>query len=168
MKVSGGIRMDTGLARTGSTTPRIAQAAAYEIHAAASIADNSRFPYPFSKGQIATFHYRFQHNRYGSESDRRSYEGDIVIHHGTFGPTTFVDFKHSTTGMPYVTNDELVRIYHGLERDEIGRAVIVSNAPLTSTSMRAVTEMNDRIEALNRDREWGDSIDPIRTFVQPW
>jgi hypothetical protein len=46
--------------------------------------------------------------------------------------------------------------------------VIVSNAPLTSTSMRAVTEMNDRIEALNRDREWGDPIDPIRTFVQPW
>lgn len=168
MKVSGGIRMDTGLARTGSTIPRIAQAAAYEIHAAASIADNPRFPYPFSKEQIATFHYRFQHNRYGSESDRRSYEGDIVIQHGTFGPTTLVDFKHSITGMPYVTKDELVRIYHGLERDEIQQAVIVSNTPLTSTSTRAIKEMNDRIEALNRDREWGDPIDLIRTFVQPW
>lgn len=160
--------MDTGLARTGSTVPKIAKAAAYEIHATASIVDNARFPYPFSKAQIASFHYRFQHNRYGSVSGRRSYEGDIVIQHGTLlnQATTFVDFKHSTVGRPSVTRDELERIYHGLARGEIDRAVIVSNAPLSSTE--AIAKVNERIRALNRERQYGEDIETIRTFVQPW
>ena len=167
MRVRGGLPMTTGLAATASATPRIARAAAYEIHAAASIADNKTFPYPFRKGQIASFHYRFQHNRYGSVSTKQSYEGDIVIQHERLLQpplTTFVDFKHSITGKPFVTPDELERIFHGLARGEIDRAVIVSSHPLSS--LRPIEEVNERIRMLNHIE--GDNIPPILTFVQRW
>jgi len=167
LKVVGGISMTTGLAATGSTVPRIAQAAAYEIHAAAAIADNQRFPYPFSKNEIASFHYRFQHNRYCSMSHKQSYEGDIVVQHQTLIPpwkTTLVDFKHAIAGKPVVTRDELERLFHSLARGEIDRAVIVSNRPLSSEGI--IAEFNDRIEVLNR--QLGEDISPIRTFVQEW
>lgn len=167
LKVPGGLRMTTGLAGTASTVPRIAQAAAYEIHATAAIVGNRAFPYPFSKSEIATFHYRFQHNLYRSASGIRSFEGDIVIQHGTLltqGPTTSVDFKHSMTGKPFVTSDELERLFDGLTHGVIDRAVIVSNAPLTSLSL--VAEVNERIRAHNRQSD--DDIPPIRTFVQAW
>lgn len=167
LKVSGGLRMSTGLAGTASTAPRIAQAAAYEIYATAMIADNSTFPYPFSKGDIASFHYRFQHNRYGSASSKGTYEGDIVIQHKGLlsgSPTTFVDFKHSMTGRPSVARDELERIFDGLSRGEIDRAVIVSNGPLASTAL--IAEFNKRIESINH--QFNEKIPPIQTFVQRW
>jgi hypothetical protein len=165
LKVRGGLRMTTGLAGTASATPAIAQAAAYELHAAASIAGNKAFPFPFAKAEIASFHYRFQHNRYGSGAKLRSYEGDIVVRHRALdGDTTFVDFKHSLGKNPTVTTDELERIYHGLARGEIDRAVIVSNRPLAS--QKAVDSCNERIRDLNQ--RCGQNIPQIRTFVQPW
>lgn len=166
LKVRGGLGMTTALAGTASRTPKVAQAAAYEIHAAAQIANNAKFPYPFGKHEIACFHYRFQHNRYGSASTKRSYEGDIVIQHEKTGLKTFVDFKHSTIGKPSATDDNLERIFHGLSRGEIDNAVIVSNAPLDSGSMKKIAGVNQRIRALNREME--DEIPAIRTHVEGW
>lgn len=166
LKVQGGLAMTTALAGTASTTPRIAQAAAYEIHAAAQIANNAKFPYPFKKHEIASFHYRFQHNRYGSASAKGSYEGDIVIQHEKTGLKTFVDFKHSTIERPYVTDDNLERIFHGLSRGEIDNAVIVSNAPLDTGSRKKLAAVNQRIGLLNHGM--GDDIPPIRTHVEGW
>jgi hypothetical protein len=166
MKVKGGLGMTTGLAGTASSVPRIAQAAAYELHAAAAIANNNRFPYPFVKSEIASFHYRFSHNRYQSMSSKRSYEGDLVIQQSkppSF-TTTFVDFKHSIVGKPTVTRDEMERIFQALSWGVFDHAVIVSNAPLATPS--ELDRLNDRIRQLNCDR--GDSIPAVRAFVQPW
>lgn len=166
LKVRGGLGMTTGLAGAASTVPRIAQASAYEVHAAAEIADNPRFPYPFSKDEIATFHYRFQHNRYCSMSGKRSFEGDIVIQHREVDGyvNTFVDFKHSVSGRPSITRDELERIFTGLTHGVIDRAVIVSNRPLASQNL--IDEFNGRLDEHNRQHS--GRLPSIRTFVQGW
>jgi hypothetical protein len=167
MKVPRSLPMTTGLAATASPVPRIAQAAVYELHATAAIENNRKFPFPFVKSEIASFHYRFQHNRYGSMSEKRSYEGDIVIQHKMpLAPpiTTFIDFKHSHIGKPEVSRDEMERIFRGLSRGEIDRAVIVSNSALKSAA--PITEVNKRINALNE--QGGDNIPFVQIFVQPW
>lgn len=159
--VDGAIGMSTGFAGINSSTPRIAQAAAYEIYAAATIADNPNFPVPFTKFDIESFHYRFQHNRYDSVSNKESYEADIITSN-----STFIDFKHSMTGNPYVTKDNLMRIMDGLMRGEIERAIIVSSASLTVSSQSLIADVNRAITEHNV-RE-GDNVPPIQTYVQEW
>lgn len=164
----GALGMTTAMAGTQSSKPAIAQAAAYEIHAAAAIVGNAKFPVKFEKHQIATFHYRFRHNKYGSGSKDRSFEGDIVVQQkqGDSFKNTFVDFKHSIHGRPEVTANNLEKVLGGLTHGLIQEAVFVSSGELTIASHGRVADANRRIAQINA--EDGGNIPLIKTFVQPW
>lgn len=160
--------MTTAMAGTQSSKPAIAQAAAYEIHAAAAIVGNPKFPVQFQKSQIATFHYRFRHNKYGSGSKDRSFEGDIVVQQkrGDSFKNTFVDFKHSIHGRPEVTANNIEKVLGGLTHGLVDEAVFVSSGELTIASHGRISDANRRIAQINA--EDGGNIPLIKTFVQPW
>jgi len=174
MKVQGALRMTTGMAGTGSTRPELAQAAAYEVYASAALIRNPRFPIYFKKEEIASYHYRFQHNRIFSKSETRSFEGDVVISQKTADGTfeqTFIDFKHTMperhpTRRPDVSADQLERIEKGLMRGVVDRAIFVSNRKLNAASEERVAAVNRRIAEHNAIES--SDIPLIETFVQPW
>lgn len=171
-KPRGDLPMTRALSGLTSLTPKIAQAAAYEIHAAAAIINNTLFPIKFQNHEIATFHYRFQHNRIDSAAKQKTYEADMVIRQeiGTLYPReykdTYIDFKHSMTNTPYVTKEGVERVVNGLLRGEIDQAIYVSSAQLTRDSLVLIAKANHKLASMGAEQ--GEEYAPIRTYIQKW
>lgn len=174
IKVRGGLRMTTGMAGTGSARIELAQAAAYEVYASAAIIENPEFPIHFLKRDIASYHYRFQHNRIFSASETSTFEGDIVVQKRSpegMLEQTLIDFKHTMRQekqfrWPEVHDDQLARIETGLRRGIIDRAIFVSNRTLSDVSLERIARVNRRLAQHNSEE--GDDIPLIETFVRPW
>lgn len=153
----------TAFAGIHSDSKKHAQAAAYEIVATAAILQNPTFPVYFDKSQIEYFHERM--NTDPDFTACRSFESDILVGTKSDG-NVLIDFKHSLTGQPNISAENIEKVLHGLTHGQIDQAIFVVSAPLPTASAVRLIEANNRLEAYAR--ETGDTFPPIKCFVQPW